>query len=601
MGPWNKKCAIMGCEDRNSPRHRFPLPNKFPDRFKMWLETTGNSTLMMKDKQLIYRSERICDVHFADHHRGPNRTLTVFAIPTKRCPIISSSPVEILTTSGQSKDVNFPSTSAKDHTYSIPTTVCQSAEIHLPSTSSAVTYETPSTCLQGITRKKKFSFTLLKELGVNKTKNLTVREAALYNRAKKISNSFSMYKRRNQSKKRFTMEETINNMTKDLDPHVANFLKLQIKASKFKPKGRRYNLEEKVLGLILQRQSPKSYKLFGKLFATPSKNTLNHMLNRIPIDAGINETIFRNLKQNVAKLSKRDKVCILMFDEMALQPHLDLNAKNREFDGFVDCGDERNNKFADHAQVFMIKGITKKWKQPVAYTFSQGTTTTIDLVRQIKGIIVECEKAGLTVVATVSDQGSTNVGAINYLVKYNASQENTLKKIKLYEINGHPIVHIYDPPHLLKGIRNNLMTKKLFWKKNNNLVIGDWADIVMTYEIDNDIGRFRALNKIHKGHVYAKYMKKMKVSHAAQVFSHTMASIMNLFLRKGVSSNDGKLVLQRNSLGTVSVLQFFDSLFDSVNGHTLYPSAGKKLKCAVKEGSGHINFWNTAKQHLSIF
>ncbi|GLV39575.1 hypothetical protein CBL_08359 [Carabus blaptoides fortunei] len=85
--------------------------------------------------------------------------------------------------------------------------------------------------------------------------------------------------------------------------------------------------------------------------------------------------------------------------------------------GFVDFGFERRPSIENHALVFMARGVCKKWKQPLCYTFCKNTIKTVMLVKMIKNIILECQVAGLEVMTTVSDQGATNIGAINYLIK----------------------------------------------------------------------------------------------------------------------------------------------------------------------------------------
>lgn len=49
---------------------------------------------------------------------------------------------------------------------------------------------------------------------------------------------------------------------------------------------------------------------------------------------------------------------------------------------------------------------------------------------------------------------------------------------------------------------------------------------------------------------------------------------------------------------TARVLKFFDTLFDSVNGSTLYSNHGKQYKCAIHRTSGHIQFWSECRKHL---
>lgn len=41
---------------------------------------------------------------------------------------------------------------------------------------------------------------------------------------------------------------------------------------------------------------------------------------------------------------------------------------------------------------------------------------------------------------------------------------------------------------------------------------------------------------------------------------------------------------------TAKILKFFDTLFDNVNGHTLWPMHGKQFECAVSETSGHFQY-----------
>lgn len=70
---------------------------------------------------------------------------------------------------------------------------------------------------------------------------------------------------------------------------------------------------------------------------------------------------------------------------------------------------------ANQALVFMVRGIQKNYKQVVAYYFVQNTIAAASLKKLIVQIIVELQSIGLKVVATVCDQGPTNVAALNLL------------------------------------------------------------------------------------------------------------------------------------------------------------------------------------------
>lgn len=80
-------------------------------------------------------------------------------------------------------------------------------------------------------------------------------------------------------------------------------------------------------------------------------------------------------------------------------------------------------------QVFMLRGIRRKWKQPVYYNVVNGGTKSIDIVRIIKDVVRKCHSIGLQVIAIVCDQGANNQAAINLLIK------ETQKKMQKLGLN----------------------------------------------------------------------------------------------------------------------------------------------------------------------
>jgi len=71
---------------------------------------------------------------------------------------------------------------------------------------------------------------------------------------------------------------------------------------------------------------------------------------------------------------------------MCLNSGLNYNSSSDIIDGFIDTGVYRSQMFGDHVLVFMIRGIKKKFKQPICYTFCQGATKQDELVRQLKEV-----------------------------------------------------------------------------------------------------------------------------------------------------------------------------------------------------------------------
>jgi len=85
----------------------------------------------------------------------------------------------------------------------------------------------------------------------------------------------------------------------------------------------------------------------------------------------------------------------LIFDEISLSSGVNYNSSSDQIDGFVNSGQYKSQELAHHAIVFMIRGIAKKFKQPVAYSFCQSATKSHELVRQIKEVRHFCSSSYL--------------------------------------------------------------------------------------------------------------------------------------------------------------------------------------------------------------
>jgi len=82
----------------------------------------------------------------------------------------------------------------------------------------------------------------------------------------------------------------------------------------------------------LYKTSPKGYRFLSTLFALPSRKTLSGLLNKVPFHPGINlHHIIENLKCQVKNLKEIDKTCVLLFDEMALDPGLTYDKKIKTY------------------------------------------------------------------------------------------------------------------------------------------------------------------------------------------------------------------------------------------------------------------------------
>jgi hypothetical protein len=330
------------------------------------------------------------------------------------------------------------------------------------------------------------------------------------------------------------------------------------------------------------------------------------MLNKIPFYCGVNQSIFEHLKKRVDKMSNINKFCIL-FDEVSLSLGLHYCSRRDSVHGFFDYGGaNRRLQFADHALAFIVKGIHKKWKQVVWYSFCKGTTPTADLRHIIKTLVDQLPTCGLNLVATISDQGSTNRAAVHQLIlDTRRSLEGSPRSnypdpgVLVYEVNNCEVVHLYDFPHLIKCIRNLLLGKDLHFVQGGIHKKASWCHVLKLHEMDEARGPFSQFIKLTDEHVLPSKIKKMKVKNCTQVFSHSVATAMNVAARTSFELSHSEFYLDPKATETADLLMFFDTLFDSVNGTSLYPLPGKELRSVVTKKSQLIEFWKSCLPILS--
>jgi hypothetical protein len=146
-------------------------------------------------------------------------------------------------------------------------------------------------------------------------------------------------------------------------------------------------------------------------------------------------------------MSEKDQYCCLLFDEMSIRENVRFNKKFDCNEGFEDLGSQcRTCNIANHALLFMVRGLHWKWKQPVAFYLSCGCTKAKILVQFLNEVLGVRHSVGLHVVATVCDMGTNNVNALKLL-------GSAIRK-PFFQFQNQAIATIYDPPHLLKCTRN---------------------------------------------------------------------------------------------------------------------------------------------------
>ena len=142
-------------------------------------------------------------------------------------------------------------------------------------------------------------------------------------------------------------------------------------------------------------------------------------------------------------------------------------------------------------------------------------------------------------------------------------------------VDGKKIFFMYDPPHLIKSIRNNF--------KKHGYVIGpdviSWDHINKFYEIDSSTP-IRMAPKLTKRHITLPAFANLSVALAVQVMSRTVAAGIASMVRSG------EMPVQATA--TSQFVADFDELFDCFNSRS--SRSKRDISGAITTTSMHIEF-----------
>ena len=191
----------------------------------------------------------------------------------------------------------------------------------------------------------------------------------------------------------------------------------------------------------------------------------------------------------------------------------------------------------------MERGIIQKWKQPIAY-YLVNESCQLQLKSIVSEAITHLEAMDLSVVSLVSDQGSNFMSFLKY---------TKVSEVKpFFELNGKKYFAMYDPPHLLKSVRNNLLKYDFEFDGK----VAKWAHIKELFRKDQKLPTRMAL-KLTGKHLNPNGFTKIKVKLAKQVLSHTLSAAINTYV-----SPSG---LPAEAIGTAQLLKRFDTIFGCYN------------------------------------
>ncbi|KAF9410168.1 hypothetical protein HW555_010691 [Spodoptera exigua] len=221
-----------------------------------------------------------------------------------------------------------------------------------------------------------------------------------------------------------TMQEAALPSTSETNVHLNLGEKTTVKKAKsrvFLTNTEKY-LQDKLVAASIKLSKMKKLSVnvkAAKQIASNPAQTLIKLVQICNIKPGINSNIFSQLKNKADNMKIEQRLCVVMFDEVSLKSNVAYNERKDKITSLVDNGQNRKTEFADHAQVFMLRGLIYNYKQAISYTFASSATKGPERAQQIKDVIRGLQESGFIVVATVCDQGPNNRQALKLLINEN--------------------------------------------------------------------------------------------------------------------------------------------------------------------------------------
>lgn len=279
-------------------------------------------------------------------------------------------------------------------------------------------------------------------------------------------------------------------------------------------------------------------------------STIRKWISSINGKPGLSKEAFDILKLRATDANRNGKeiLACLVFDEISIRKHEDYDQHNDVNIGKVSYGIDAN-KFAKEALVFLITGITEKFKIPVAYFLIAGLKAD-EKSALIREVILFVSKTGIKVVGMTFDGLNANIAVCKLL------GADIVNK-KGYIINPHSDEKIYvylDACHMLKLARNVLASKKIIYNKNKKAIEWRFIENLAQYQREQKIN---IDNKINKRHIQWD-RNKMCVRIAAETMSNSVADAIDLLRNKNVTGFE-------QSEATTEYLRMVNNTFDLLN------------------------------------
>lgn len=272
-------------------------------------------------------------------------------------------------------------------------------------------------------------------------------------------------------------------------------------------------------------------------YPLPSNRTLGRRLQGLSFLPGILSEVFDVLKSKTLGMEDIEKDCVLFLDEMEIMQGYEHDRSEDSLLGGVTLPD-RPEDVANHALVFMVGGLNRRWKQVIAYHL---TGRSVD-GSVLKGFVFElvrlCSEISLRVLVVTSDMGAANRGMWRALGFSSHRNSQTVASISHPQLDGRELFFMADPAHVLKNIRGQFINSTVFSLGDETVarhqlptseVKLDYVEAVIEYDSSHELKVAPQLSEVHTS---TGHFTKMKVGVAVKLFRESPPAIRYLIERE---------------------------------------------------------------------
>ena len=245
----------------------------------------------------------------------------------------------------------------------------------------------------------------------------------------------------------------------------------------------------------------------------------------------------------VAEMHDKEKYCALSLDEMSITPSSEYDTRTGRLMGEVTLPGHSGR--ATHAMVFMLSGISTRWKQTVAYYFTGNSVYgSASKPNIILNIIRKAWEIGLRVLTVTSDMGACNRTMWNSFGICCGRMMKTVNRISHPCSSQKELSFLADAPHLMKNLKAALVN-------GQNITLPDWivtelglscntvtASHLRTLLTFQSNMQLKISPGLTKKTLTPSHFDKMKVSNAMSFFSHSNAAGLEYLVQAHNHSTD---------------------------------------------------------------